>query len=83
MNKFDAKAISQAMGPRPLDTLEVVNQWARVRITRDSAAGQPDAFIVDGDIADSRARAKGFTSLTEAMSYALRSLAEFQNGRAD
>lgn len=83
MNKTDGKAIAAAMGPRPLDTLELRNQFARVRITRDSAAGQPDAFIVDGDLADLRAHAKEFTSLTDAVAYAWRSLAVYQTGRAD
>ncbi len=79
MNKHDNKAIGAAMGPRPMDELVIQNAWAEVVIVRQD----DDSFIVVGDLADTRISSKQFVSLTEAMSYALRSLAEYQHGRAD
>lgn len=81
MNKFDCKAIASAIGPRDGDFLELSNLWARVVISRDCAAGQPDSFTVRGDLADDRLRIKEFDTLTDAMSYAMRSLAQYQAGR--
>lgn len=83
MNRTDGKAIASAMGLRDGDFLELSNLWARVVISRDCAAGQPDSFTVRGDLADDNLRIKEFATLTDAMSYAMRSLAEYQAGRVD
>lgn len=83
MNKTDVKAIAQAMGPRGGDEIELRNQWARVSITRDEAAGQPTVFVVTGDLADLRATSKEFITLADAVAYAWRSLGVYQTGRAD
>lgn len=40
-----------------------------------------DSFTVRGDLADDRLRIKEFDTLTDAMSYAMRSLAQYQAGR--
>jgi hypothetical protein len=71
-----------AIGPRDGDYLKLENQWARVAITLDRAAGQPDCYIVTGDILEFRNTRKEFRTVCEAIHYAMRSLALFQEGRA-
>jgi hypothetical protein len=80
MNKLDGKAIAYACGTRDCDTLRIVNQWAAVTI---GYGEERRAWFVTGDLADTRLTEKWFTSPTDAMSYAWRSLAEYQYGRAD
>jgi hypothetical protein len=75
--------IQDAIGPRAGDELEIRNQWARVAITRDKADGQPDCYVVTGDLFDLRATSKEFAKLSDALAYAWKSLAEYQKGRAD
>ncbi len=80
MNKFDSQAIASAAGPRDGDSIELRNQWAKVTINHDATSR---AWIVTGDLADLRARQMAFGEAHAALSYALRSLAEYQYGRAD
>lgn len=81
MNKFDAKALATAIGPRNGDFLELSNTWARVLITTNVAAGQPTVYVVTGDLADVPLRDKEFPTLESAVAYAWRSLGVFQKGR--
>lgn len=73
----------RAIGPRPGDTMTLSNQFARVTITLDCAAGQPDSYVVEGDLLDSRAQTKEFRTAGAAISYAMQSLAAYQDGRGD
>lgn len=77
MNKFDAKAIATAIGLEDGDTLTLSNQWANVTITYSR---EDDNYRVTGDLADIRLHSKGCANVTEAMSYAMRSLASYQEG---
>jgi hypothetical protein len=80
MNRFDAKKIALASGTRDGDYIELSNQWAKVVITYDAPSG---LWVVSGDLADTRARAKNFALQNNALTYALLSLAAYQSGRAD
>lgn len=74
---------ASATGTQPGDYLQLENQWARITITRADADDADHNWIVSGDIKDTRARSAGFTGASEALAYALESLALFQHGRAD
>jgi hypothetical protein len=73
-----------AMGKRNGDVLELHNQWAKVVIARElqeQPAGKDKVvFIVDGDLADIRAREKTFPTMQQALAYAWHSLAEYERG---
>lgn len=68
-------AIRDAIGPAEGDYLELANQWAKVALTHAEGS-----WTVTGDIADLRRKDRTFSSLSEAMAYALYSLGEFQKG---
>jgi hypothetical protein len=74
-----------AIGPRDGDTLELRNQWARVAITvqiDDSQRTAPAEYVVTGDLYDLREVAQTFRTMGAAITYAMKSLAIYQEGRA-
>ncbi len=74
---------ASACGPRNGDYLKLENQWARVTITLDTTdiGGTAQPYIVSGDIAV-RFRCVTFRTWREALDYAFRCLARYQEGRA-
>ena len=70
---------SLAMGERDGDTLELVNQWARVTITRE-IEDTGEVFVCRGDLKDIRAAEMFFAKLRDAITYAMDSLAEYAKG---
>lgn len=78
----------RAIGPRDGDTLTLSNQWAKVTITfqaDESGPGYsaPAQYVVHGDLLEHRAQTKTFRTAGAAISYAMQSLAAYQDGRAD
>lgn len=76
MKGVNATTVCNAMGHQEGDYIELHNQWAKVFVTREGGR-----FRVTGDLpillrTDSRA----FNTLTAAMIYAFKSLAEYQKG---
>ena len=72
---------ADAAGPRDGDFIRLENAWAHVVITR--ATGAPPNWIVTGDIQADDGFEQGFVELSDAITYAWRCLAEFQQGRGD
>lgn len=75
----------RAIGPKDGDTLELKNQWARVVITvyaddSDRPTQRP-LYIVSGDLLDARLTRLECPTMGAAMSYAVQSLAVYQEGR--
>lgn len=78
---MNANDVRDAMGRRDGDIIELSNQWAKVIIERRCCGDSgPLAFVVSGDLADTRESEKSFTSLPKAMAYALASLAAYEQG---
>lgn len=78
----------RAIGPRDGDTLTLSNQWARVTITfqaGESGPGyfDPTQYVVTGDLLEHREQTKAFRTAGAAISYAMQSLAAYQDGRGD
>lgn len=68
----------RAIGLSEGDTLSLSNQWARNSVTRDG----PHSFVVTGDLLEFRLTSKEFRTAGDAISYAMKSLASYQEGRA-
>lgn len=66
-----------AIGQEDGDTLTLSNQWANVTITYSR---EDDNYRVTGDLLDVRLQSKGCRNMAEAMSYAMKSLASYQEG---
>lgn len=76
----------RAIGYADGDTLVISNQWARVTITvhvDDSRLWpQGTSYVCSGDLADTRANKMQFCTMHAAVTYAMESLALYQEGRA-
>lgn len=75
-----------AIGPKDGDYIELANQWARVVITvwadDSDRPASPTLYVVTGDTLDFRLSRVEFCTMGAAITYAMRSLAVYQEGRA-
>jgi hypothetical protein len=69
----------KAIGQQDGDTLTLSNQWARVYIT---LWADPLQYVVTGDLLDTRLQRLECRTMGAAISYAMQSLAAYQEGRA-
>lgn len=73
--QFPTQAIKAAIGPRDADFLTIGNAWITLQITRRDV-NDMDACVWECDNDQ-------FDTLRAALEYAVKTLGEFQAGRAD